>query len=217
MNKDIYQLKVVFTDAGNKVEGMPYRVIQFHKDTNLQQLAMHILKSFSFKMNEPFGFYNDLQNWPKSEYKFELFEEDPKKNTLKNTYIDEIFDIQKDYLLVYDYLEEYRFLIFLEKQVPERNVTYPDILESRGETTSQNESVFNMEEEDDEPKYGVKKKSGGFKDEFDEYEEDEVEKLTGREGGEEDEEDEMFDDEAEGEDEFGFDELGSGGYDDDYK
>lgn len=213
MNKDIYQLKVIYTDAGNKTEGMPYRIIQFHKDTNLLQLAHYILKSFSFKLSEPFGFYSDIKNWDRSEHVFELFEEDPKKNTLKNTFIDEFFDIQKQFLMVYDYLEENRFLITYEKQVPERSVEYPELIESRGESLPANEAAINLDDEDDEPKYAAKKVTGGFKDEFDDYDEDDVNKLDGREGGDDEGDEEMFDEEG---DEFGFDEHAKGGgeYDD---
>lgn len=213
MNKDIYQVKIVYTDAGNKVERMPYRIMQFHKDTNLQQFAHHILKSFGFKLSEPFGFYSDPELWHKSESKYELFEEDPKKNTLKNTFIDDIFGIQKEYLMIYDYLEEFRFLIFFDKTVPERNaVPYPEIIESMGETKNESEVTLNLDEEDDEPKYGAKKQTGSIKDEFDDYDNDDVEKLNGREG---DEDDEASDDE--GGSEFGLEEYGSGGYDDDLK
>lgn len=213
MNKDIYQLKVIYTDAGNKIEGMPYRIIQFHKDTNLQQLASYILKQFGFKMSEPFGFYSDLKNWERSAHKYELFEDDPKKNTLKNTFIDEIFDLQKEFLLVYDYLEEYRFLIYYDKQVPERNVEYPELIESRGETTPATQSVLlGDEDDDDEPKYAAKKNTGGFKDEFDDYDEDDLDKLDGVEGEEED--DDAYGDDAE--DEFGFDEYSKGGKEDDF-
>jgi hypothetical protein len=211
MNNDIFQLKVIYTDAGNKVEGMPYRIIQYHKDTNLLQLASHILKSFSFKMSEPFGFYDNLKNWEKSENKFELFEDNPKKNTLKNTYIDEFFQISDKFLLVYDYLEEHRFLIYLMARVPERNIEYPEILESRGESLPENESTFNFDEEE-EPKYGIKKPVAAIRDEFDDIEDDELAALEGREG-------EMGDDEEFGEepeDEFGFDEYG-GEFDEDIK
>jgi hypothetical protein len=214
MTKDIYQLKIVYTDAGNRVERMPYRIIQFHKDTNLQQMASYILKSFSFKMSEPFGFYSNPDNWTKSDHKFELFEDDPKKNTLKNTFIDDIFEIQKEFLLIYDYLEEYRFLIFFDKMVPERNgISYPDTIESMGETKQDDETKL-MDEDDDEPKYGAKKKTGGFKDEFDDYDDDDVEKLGGREGGDGEDDDDFGDS---GDDDYGFDEFSDGGLEDDYK
>jgi hypothetical protein len=214
MNKDIYQIKIIYTDAGNRVEGMPYRIIQFHIDTNLQQLAQHILKNFNFKMSEPFGFYTDILNWHKSEFKYELFEEDPKKNTLKNTFIDEIFEIQKEFLFIYDYLEEYRFLITLEKQVPERNVTYPEVLESRGETSPNKEAAsFLLDEEEDPIAFIPKKKSVGIRDEYDDFDEDELENLNGREGtGFDDNEDDLESGDA---DDFGFDEYGDhAGFDD---
>lgn len=213
MNKDIFQIKVISTDASNKIERKPYRVIQFHKDTNLLQLAQNILKSFSFKMSEPFGFYSDPDNWNKSEFKFELFEDDPKKNTLKNTFIDEFFDIQKEFLLIYDYLEEHRFLILYEKMVPQRtSVQYPDIIEQMGETKHHSEAIIKEDDEDDEPRFASKKKTGGMKDEFDDYDDDELDGLKGRDGGDYDDDDESFDDDQGGDD-FGFDEFsGSGGY-----
>lgn len=212
MNKDIFQLKVIYTDAGNKIEGMPYRIIQYHIDTNLLQLAQHILKSFSFKMSEPFGFYDEVNNWEKSAHKYELFEDDPKKNTLKNTFIDEFFEVSNKFLLVYDYLEEHRFLITLEMRVPERKIEYPEILESRGETIPNNESSFSLDEEDDEPKYGAKKATSSIKDEYDDIGDDDLEKLEGREG-DGDDDDEIIEEE---EDEFGFDEL-SDGFEEDIK
>lgn len=205
MNKDIYQLKIIYTDAGNKIEGMPYRIIQFHKDTHLLQFAQYILKNFSFKVSEPFGFYSDLKRWDKSEYAYELFEEDPKKNTLKNTFIDELFDIQKEYLLVYDYLEEYRFIIKYEKQVPERSVEYPELIESRGETLPSNEVPIHMEDDDNEPKYAAKKNTGALKDEFDDYDDDDIAKLEAIEGGEDDEEGGLGNS---GDDDFDMEEFG---------
>ena len=212
MNKDIYQLKIVYTDASNRIERMPYRLVQFHKDTNLLQLAHHILKSFGFKLSEPFGFYSDPDNWHKSDYKFELFEDDPKKNTLKNTFIDDFFEIQKEFLLIYDYLEEYRFLLFFDKMVPERTgITYPDVIESMGETKQNDESAKLLDDDDDEPKYGTKKKTGGLKDEFDDYDDDDVEKLGSREGGDDDEDD--FEG-GSGGDDYGFDEFSEGGEED---
>lgn len=208
MNKDIYQLKIISTDASNKIERKPYRIVQFHKDTTLMQLAQQILKSFSFKMSEPFGFYSDPDLWNKSELKYELFEEDLKKNTLKNTFIDEIFDLQKEFLFIYDYLEEYRFLIFYEKMVPQRSsVQYPDVIESMGETKQESDLGLKDDDDDDEPRYGAKKKTGGMRDEFDDYDDDDLEGLTSTDydGNE--------DDEPSGDD-FGFDETSKGGYED---
>lgn len=183
MNKDIFQLKIIYTDASNKIERKPYRIVQFHKDTNLQQLAQHILKSFGFKMSEPFGFYSDLESWDKSEDKFELFEEDPTKSTLKNTYIDELFDIQKEFLLIYDYLEEHRFLIYFEKNVPERHVTYPDIIESMGERSQLAEATSTLDEDDDDsPRFAAKKKTSSFAEDMEDYDDSDMEGLDGIEG-----------------------------------
>lgn len=208
MNKDIFQLKIVSTDANNKIERKPYRIVQFHKDTTLMQLAQQILKSFSFKMSEPFGFYSNPDNWNKSEHKYELFEEDINKNTLKNTFIDEIFDIQKEFLFVYDYLEEYRFLIFYEKMVPERNsVQYPDVIESIGETKQESEIPTKDDDDEDELRFATKKKTGGISDEFDDYEDDDLEGLNNSDF------DENGDDETSS-DNFGFDEFSKGEYDD---
>lgn len=210
MNKDIYQVKLIYTDASNKIERMPYRVMQFHKDTNLLQLAHHILKNFSFKLTEPFGFYTDMVNWHKSEHKFELFEDDPKTNTLKNTYIDDFFDHQKEYILIYDYLEEYRFLIIYDKMVPERTgINYPDLIESMGETKAENEAVKLLDDDEDLPKYGAKKNSGSFKDEFDDYGDDEIDKLSSIDGEDDDDEN--------GGDDFGLDEYESDGKEEDLK
>lgn len=210
MTKDIYQIKIIYTDASNKIEGMPYRVIQFNKDTNLLQLAHHVLKNFSFKLSEPFGFYTDMVNWHKSEHKFELFEDDPKKNTLKNTYIDDFFEHQKEYILIYDYLEEYRFLLIFDKLVPERTgIIYPDLIESMGETKPDNGAVKLLDDEDDMPKYGAKKASGGFKDEFDDYDDDELDKLTSIDGDDGDAE--------ASDDDFGLDEYESDSKEEDLK
>lgn len=172
------------------------------------QLAQQILKSFSFKMSEPFGFYSDPDNWNKSEHKYELFEEDIKKNTLKNTFIDDIFELQKEFLFVYDYLEEYRFLIFYEKMVPQRSsVQYPDVIESMGETKQESDMSIKEDDEDDEPRFGTKKKTGGMRDEFDDYDDDDLEGLNNTDF------DENGDDEAPSND-YGFDEFSKGGYDD---
>ncbi|MDX2190763.1 MAG: hypothetical protein SFY32_12950 [Bacteroidota bacterium] len=215
MNKDIYQLKVIYTDASNKTEKKPYRIIQFHKDTNLLQLAQHLLKSFGFKVSEPFGFYDNLENWSKSKNKFELFEEDPKKNTLKNTFVDDFFEVKKEFLLIYDYLEEYRFLIFFEKMVPERNVQYPDVIESMGEMRSESETVLDDDDDDESnSKYGVKKQTGGFKDEFEDVEDDELDGLSKSGDIDGDSDDEPFE---EVDDEFGFDELSEGKEEDDLR
>ncbi|MDX2196445.1 MAG: hypothetical protein NW207_08505 [Cytophagales bacterium] len=214
MNKDIFQLKIIYSDAGNKTDGMPYRIIQYHKDTNLQQLAASILKNFGFKMAEPFGFYSEFDNWHKSKHKFELFEDDPKKNTIKNTYLDDLFDIQADYLFIYDYLEEFRFIIKLEKTVPERpGLTYPDLIESIGEKQMKSTSSF-AEEEEGEVKYAIKKDTGGFKDEFDDGADEDTKNLDSIEGESDDEDDTPTD---EDEDELGFDELSEGNVEDDYK
>ncbi len=209
MNKDIFQLKIIATDAGNKIERMPYRIIQFHKDTTLMQLAQHILKAFSFKMSEPFGFYSNPDDWNLSEYKYELFEDDPKKESLKNTFVDEIFELQKEFLLIYDYLEEHRFLIFYEKMIPIRNsVQYPDLIESMGESKITNETSLKDDDEDDEPRFGTKKKTGSIKDEYDDLEDDDLK-------GKNDFDDEDDEDDLDDTDEFGFDEFaGSGGYED---
>ncbi|TAG51698.1 MAG: hypothetical protein EAZ27_13330 [Cytophagales bacterium] len=212
MSKNIYQLRIIATDAANKIERMPYRVIQFHKDTNLMQLAQHILKAFSFKMSEPFGFYSDPDIWIKSEHKYELFEDDPKKNTLKNTFIDEIFDLQKEFLFIYDYLEEHRFLIIYEKMVPTRNsITYPDLIESLGESKHHSDTSFTDNDDNDEPRFASKKKTGGMRDEFDDIDDDDLSNLNGREGFGDNDDDESFDDDQG--DEFDLDEFGSsGGY-----
>ena len=119
----------------------PSRTLALLKSSTLYTLACTILRAFNFDSDHLFGFYDNVDKWTDSEevYEFSFEESDvfpgvtPAKN-VKKVRISEVFDeIGKEMLFLYDYGDEWHFLVELtEKEFRKEDQKYPAVLEREG-------------------------------------------------------------------------------------
>jgi hypothetical protein len=200
--------KATFTDWDAREKGMPYRIVAVDSEYSLYKLAEIVNKSFDFKLDQPFGFYNNLTKWELSDVSYEMMDElgdiDDKK--LKKTVARSVFAKKGDKMLYFfDYAEEWRFLIeYLGEEKIGAKEKLPFVVEVIGEAPPQygdslgldddeDDDVF-VEEDDEDDIFSDSPKPRKKKDEDEVFNVDE------------------FDDFAKG----GFDDFGSGGGFDDF-
>ena len=198
--------KVTFTDWDAREKGMPYRVIAVSPDCTLYKLAEFLNKSFEFKLDQPFGFYNNLTNWEKATKSFSVMndEGDIDEKPLKKTLALDVFTEKGMKLLyIFDYADEWRFLIeFVGEEKMKSSEKTPFVMESVGDAPVQDgadlddddddDDIFGEEDDDDDIFSDSPKPTKKKKDADDEFNVDE------------------FDEFAKG----GFDDFGGGGFDD---
>ncbi|NBP16393.1 hypothetical protein EBU95_18745 [bacterium] len=121
-----------------------FRVIEIKSKKSLEDLAHFIIECFDFEMDHAFGFYNNVKDLYKSEEIYELFADidgcEVEKNVqgVQNTKIDSVFVLEKKMLFLFDYGDQWIFLIeciaisdSLEK------TKYPRIIEKVGKSPEQ--------------------------------------------------------------------------------
>jgi hypothetical protein len=148
-NEKIYLVKVIQSDWNGRTRGQPYRILAIQEELSLYFLAEAIVRSFSFDFDHAFGFYDNLKQWTKSEECYELFEDMPggimieqiRCKSVKKTKVKAVFsDVKKRKLLLYDYGDEWHFIVELQKiEIPREDSKYPLIVESVGEAPVQYE------------------------------------------------------------------------------
>lgn len=132
----IYTFKVLFDKD-------VYRIIEIKGRQTLFDLAAIILKSYNFDMDHMFGFYNNLKNPYKSDEIYELLDEVDffmNKNTkeLRDTSIEEVFERKKKMLFLFDYGDEWHFLVESQKvDDPKPRIKYPRIIAKVGRAPKQ--------------------------------------------------------------------------------
>jgi len=120
-----------------------YRIIEIKAGDTLFDLAAIILKSYNFDMDHMFGFYNNLKNPYKSDEIYELLDEvdflmNENTKELRNTSIEEVFKSKKKMLFLFDYGDEWRFLVERIKTTdPKPRMKYPKIIEKVGRAPKQ--------------------------------------------------------------------------------
>lgn len=145
-------IKASHCEYGCRTRGMPYRILGITRESSLELLAIAVLASFEFDFTHAFGFYDNLRNWTKSAERFEVFKDmesdqlvdlfpyEPGRS-VRDTQVGEVFDtVGKKMLFLYDYGDEWHFILRLKKFSPfDNNMEYPELFESKGEAPPQYE------------------------------------------------------------------------------
>lgn len=120
-----------------------YRIIAIDKKTSLYTFAEVILANFGFNRNHSFGFYDNTDDWFDSRDLYELFvdldvECGEGAQSVKLNTIGTAFAIRKNMLFLFDYGDEWKFLIeLLAKKDSESTTRYPALIESKGRPPKQ--------------------------------------------------------------------------------
>lgn len=143
----IYILKVTLSDVFGRGRGTPHRILAIPERFTLYGLAEEIINAFDFYFDHCFGFFDNLKLWAKSNECYELFKDIEKEQRLeptrcksvKKTRIDGVFNkIGKEMLFLFDYGDEWRFIVELKGiEPPKQDTKYPLILESVGDAPLQ--------------------------------------------------------------------------------
>ncbi len=152
--QEVYWLRVTLEQLDQQG-----RVTKIHRDIHvrphhsLYQLAKAILvKGFGFYFDHPFGFYEDFGG-PYKGKSYELFAEmedcqpiNPNAQGVSNVAVQDAFLPEDKMLFLFDYGDEWRFLVHCKGIVPATpGARYPQIVASKGQAPEQYPS-----EEDDE-------------------------------------------------------------------
>lgn len=121
-----------------------YREFQIKGENSLYDLADILLYTFGFDLDHCFGFFDKKEgNYFESKEKYELFAdlddvEPVDSKSVEKTNIKDVFKAGKEMLFLFDYGEEWLFLINCEKVLkPEGTQKYPQVLNSVGEAPAQ--------------------------------------------------------------------------------
>lgn len=142
LHADIYHFKT--TCLLDKKDN-PYRIIAIEKYKNLTELSEAILNSFNFGCNHCFGFYDNIKTWANSKVCYEHFvdledgyaaaenAQSPKETTIETAFLK-----HNKFLFLYDYGDEWHFLVeLINKSEIEEGKTYPFTLETHGKAPKQ--------------------------------------------------------------------------------
>ncbi len=142
-SKSLSMLKVTISDfLGVKSNGQIYRVISIPTSYKLDKLALAVLDSFDFEMDHMYGFYDNLNNWSRSEEFYIMEEDDAYDFTgyVTKTTIGEAFEVpKKKMLFLFDYGDEWRFSIELQRVelIEGKTKLAAKVIESKGEAPEQ--------------------------------------------------------------------------------
>ena len=133
--QDVYLMEVTVLCYGDPAQ-YPSRVIALLPESSLYTLARTILRAFNFDFDHLFGFYDNV-HWTHSEEVYAFSFEDDSK--VKKTKIKNVFnDIRKRMLFIYDYGDEWKFIVdFIQKSPRKIEKKYPLIVERKGKAPSQ--------------------------------------------------------------------------------
>jgi len=139
--KKIYLIKATLRDWFGRVKDLPSRTLAIPEKSSLYSLAKTIVDSFGFDFDHAFGFYDNTENWSKSKEGYELFSdmgEESEFEGVKETRIGKVFTkIGKRMLFLFDYGDEWHFILELQEIKQAKEEKYPLIVESIGEAPSQ--------------------------------------------------------------------------------
>ena len=101
-------------------------VIQISGSINLYGLAEHIIDTIGFDFDHAFGFYDNLKNPYKSKELYTLFAdmedvEDDGEPGVNRTFIEEVFKKGKRMLFLFDYGDDWQFLLTCTGSEPAKN------------------------------------------------------------------------------------------------
>ncbi len=107
-----------------QLKGDSYRaVIAISGNINLYGLAEHIIDTLEFDFDHAFGFYDNLKNPYKSSECYTLFAdmedcESEGERSVQKTLIQEVFDPGKKMIFLFDYGDDWQFLLTCKKVEP---------------------------------------------------------------------------------------------------
>lgn len=138
MKNHIYTFKV---SADRKT----FRIIEIKGENTLDELANIIVESFDFDMDHAFGFYNNIDDLYSSDEVYELFADidgcDPTVDNaqgVKKTKIYSVFEPEKKMLFLFDYGDDWIFLIECQSMTePLEKTRYPRITKKVGKSPEQ--------------------------------------------------------------------------------
>ena len=133
----IYIMKATAHDRAGRENGKPYRILTIPEKFSLHELAEAVLDSFHFDFDHTFGLYGNLEEYRDSEEGYELFYdigEATRFSGVKRTMVNKVFrEIGKKMLLVYDYNNEWKFIVKLRDiEFPSFQEKHPKVIESTG-------------------------------------------------------------------------------------
>ncbi|MEQ9288273.1 MAG: hypothetical protein RIG77_15255 [Cyclobacteriaceae bacterium] len=150
---EIYHIKIMLplqdemSDTLSKKS--PYRVLALEKDTSLSDLGYMVLDLFDFDFDHLFGFYDNLKWWADSDEAYEMEEESfnfeldenptKSKSLLDKVTIGDIFTRKgKKWLMLYDYGDEWKFWLTLDKKVKyDPSIEYPVLIAAKYDSPRQ--------------------------------------------------------------------------------
>ncbi|RQD74209.1 MAG: hypothetical protein D5R97_08195 [Candidatus Syntrophonatronum acetioxidans] len=138
VQEEVFIFRVNLTDKAARVRGFPYRILAIPQDFTLYQLALAILDSFDFEFDHSFGFYDNLKNWTRAREGYEYFTdlgEGYRFPGVEKTLVKDVFkETGKRMLFLFDYGDEWHFLVRLMKEVGrEEQEEYPGVIKGEGE------------------------------------------------------------------------------------
>jgi len=111
---------------------------------SLYQFAEAIVDSFGFMFDHYFGFFDNLQNWIKSEEIYELFKDigeecEPWAKGVKKTKIKDAFSEKgKTMLFYFDYGDDWKFIVTITEIIlAQEGKSYPILLSQSGTNPEQ--------------------------------------------------------------------------------
>ena len=136
MKGQIYLFKV-------SLEKGIYCIIELKGSSSLYKFAEAIINAFDFELDHAFGFYNNIKYIHKSSEVYTLFCDygtsiELHEKSVEKSYIYKVFEPGKKMLFLFDYGDDWRFLVeCLDVVKPEAKKKYPNIVERQGKAPSQ--------------------------------------------------------------------------------
>ena len=108
----------------------------------LEDLAFAIIEAVGFEMDHAYGFYDNLKNPYRSKEEYTLFADmglDAKEGDkgVETTRVDEVFKPRKKMLFLFDYGDDWMFLVTCKSAEDVRAFKRPKLLDRSGEPPQQ--------------------------------------------------------------------------------
>jgi hypothetical protein len=102
--------------------------VEIPGDASLYELAEFLLESMDFDLDHAFGFYDNVANMFRSKNSYTVFADmgdgNPGEKGVSDTPVDGVFSQGKQMILLFDYGDEWTFLVTCEKseETKEKNI-----------------------------------------------------------------------------------------------
>ncbi|NJM37579.1 MAG: plasmid pRiA4b ORF-3 family protein [Akkermansiaceae bacterium] len=114
--------------------------LQLAANHTLEHLAYTILEAVGFEADHAFGFYDDLKNPYRSKERYSLLadeDDESEEGSVQNTLIGEVFQPKKKMIFLFDYGDDWLFLVHCTAEKEEKPFKKPKILSTSGEAPVQ--------------------------------------------------------------------------------